>query len=136
MARDIHIDAHGEVLPRRIAVEIVTDAAGDAIDYSAHFSGVIHSIWLENTDLASGTFDLTLTLEDSGEGVLTEANITCAAGSKIARYPRTEAHDTADGSEHTGAGEIVPIVAVNDRLKVVTADGGDTKSATLYINVL
>jgi hypothetical protein len=88
-----------------------------------------------STPLDTGA-DVTITLETTGHGVLTQADIGTAAFSS---YPRVGVHDAADGAAvlYAGAGEPVTdlIHAAQERIKVVVANGGDELSGTFIFTV-
>lgn len=114
-------------------IALTTDGSGDVTGYSPVVTGRILSVIYDKTDFADGV-DFTITLEDTGENIWTEANVNAAT----VRAPRQATHGV-DGSASlfAAAGEPVEswIVAVNDRVKVVVAQGGDTKSGNIVIIV-
>ena len=71
----------------------------------------------------ASTVDVTITTETSAQSVWSETNLTA---SKTV-YPLTEG-DLVDGTASTITE--VPIQAAVERVKVVVAQGGDTKSGT------
>lgn len=118
------------------AISVTTDAAGAATAYtSLAVTGRILAIHYVKP--SSGGFDngstITATLEATGEPIWAEANVNASA----IRYPRVGVHDavgvaaTLDGTrlarDH--------VHAVNDRVKIVVASGGNTKAATINIIV-
>ena len=76
--------------------------------------------------IATGA-DLTITIEDSGVAVLTKAD---AGTSNVSYYPRAPNTEVADGSAGSAV-ELIPVV--DDRLKVVVAQGGDTKTGEIEL---
>lgn len=110
---------------------ITTDSGGDATVYLGHaINGVI-----ERIDYAPGTIDtgagLTFTGETTGVAVLTKAS---AGTSNVSYYPRAACNKVTDGSASTISE--APVVLFKERLKLVVADGADTKTGTvtLYVN--
>lgn len=117
----------------RHIVTITTDAAGDGIGYTPVVTGRIMAIHYVKTDYAAGV-DFTITAEATGETIWQESNVDT---SKTVA-PRQATHAT-DGtpSLYAGAGEPVEdyIALAADRVKIVVANGGDTKSGTFHVVV-
>lgn len=115
-------------------VAITTDASGDATAYTLAITGAVHSIRYvpDGTSPLDTGADVTITGETSGFPVLTEANIGTSA---FTRSPRQPTHKNSDGSAllYAASGEPVEtaIILANERIKVVVAQGGNTKSGTL-----
>jgi hypothetical protein len=107
-------------------MNITTDATGAAVGYSKDVTGQIVNVIYGKTDFADGV-DFAVTLERTGQAVWSQSNVNASA----IVAPRQPAHDQLGAALlYAAAGEAVtvPIVAVEDRLKVVVAQGGDTKS--------
>jgi len=107
-------------------VAVETDSSGDATVYSGRtFNGKLVAIDYAKTDFAD-TADFTITSEETGQTLWTQANVTASA----TKYPLTQACSTAgvaatlDGTRAL----LVPIALVNERISVVVAQGGDTKT--------
>lgn len=115
------------------SVALTTDASGDATGYTEAVNGPIHTVRYVKGDFADGV-DFTVTLERTGEAVWSESDVNASA----TRAPRQATHGV-DGSAslYAATGEPVEalIVAANDRIKVVVASGGDTKSGTVHFIV-
>ncbi len=96
-------------------------------------SGRIVTIKYVKTDFATGV-DFTITTEDSGQDVWAEADVN--ASKTVA--PRQAIHAT-DGtaSLYAASGEPVEdyIWAATERIKIVVAQGGDTKSGQFIVIV-
>lgn len=114
-------------------VAVVTDADGAATVFTSRpLSGRIFAVIYEKTDFADGV-DFTITTERSGQNVWTEENVNAA---KIC-YPRAAVHSTAgvaatlDGTRPM----LEPVVAGEERIKIVVAQGGNAKSGTFKILV-
>lgn len=114
----------------RQSVSVTTASDGTVTAYSDYFTGRIHSIqYVKNS--YDDTVDFTITLDNTGEGLWTESNVTA---SKIV-YPRVGVHDlvgvaaTLDGTRAMRDA----VVAVNDRVKIVLAQGGAAKAGTFKI---
>lgn len=113
-------------------VSLTTDGDGAATGYTPVVSGRILGVIYTKTDFADGV-DIAVTLEATGQPILalTDQN---ASGTF---YPRVQVHG-ATGSALTLEGTepvAEPVVAANDRVKVVIAQGGDTKSGTVTVIV-
>jgi hypothetical protein len=116
---------------KRHVVTVTTDASGDAIAYSPVLTGKISTIRYVKTDFADGV-DITVTAEATGEGIWAEENVNASA----TRAPRQLVYTTAGVASLYAATFGVytePIVLAADRVKIVVAQGGDTKSGTFHI---
>ena len=113
---------------RSFEVEITTAADGSATDYSASrkITGKVVGIKYEFGDLAN-TVDFTITGETSTSPILTYADVPAADAFWI---PRVLPHKHTDGAAFTDAAGDAPRV-FNERIKIVTAQGGDTKTGTM-----
>ena len=120
--------------PVRHTVAVTTDASGNSTDYTTNIvNGRILSVKYTKTDFAD-TVDFTITTEGTAQNVWVEANVT---DTKTVA-PRQATHSTSGvASLYAGSGEPVEdcVVAVNERIKIVVAAGGDTKSGTFDIIV-
>jgi hypothetical protein len=108
---------------QRITVVVETDGSGNATAYSPNISGRIHSLSYLKDDFADGV-DFTVTLERTGQSVWTDTNINASE----TVYPVAAANLGTTGAASTLSE--APIIAANDRLKIVVASGGDTKSGS------
>lgn len=116
---------------RRFVVPVAVDASGDATVYSPYLSGRVSSIHYLKTDYAD-TVDFTITAEATGESLWTEANVTA---SKHCR-PRGATHSNAGvAALYAAAGTAVndKIALGRDRVKIVLASGGVSKTGTFHI---
>jgi len=114
---------------QRHAVSVETIADGSATAYTEFpVQGRIFRVVYTKDDFAAGV-DFTITLEDSGQNVWTEADVN-AAKSINPMQPMQDnagADITYDGTRKVHG----PIVACRpERVKIVIAQGGDTKSGT------
>lgn len=119
---------------QRETIAVTTDASGDATAYSTNcVTGKIVSIAYTKDDFANGV-DFTITTEDTGQNLWVDTNIN--ASETVA--PRQATHAT-DGSAslYAAAGEPVEdyIYAVNERIKIVVAQGGNVTSGTFDVIV-
>lgn len=119
--------------PRRLTVSVTTAANGSATAYSEPVDGFLSQIRYVKTDFANGV-DFTITAEATGETLWAENNVDASA----TRAPRQATHDTAGvASLYAVGGEPVeaPIALARDRIKIVIASGGDTKTGTFHFLV-
>ncbi len=117
--------------PQVYTVPITTIADGSATGYTPAVHGQIVNVVYTKDDFAD-TADFAITTEDTAQGVWTEANVTA---SKTVS-PRQATHTTAGvAALYAAAGVAVlgPVYAVNERVKIVIAQGGDTKSGTFKV---
>lgn len=118
---------------RRFVLPITVDASGDAESYTPPIYGELVSIRYVKDDFADGV-DFIVTLEDTGETVWSEESVNASA----TRYPRAATHSTAGAAAlYASGGEAVlgRIAISGDRIKVVTADGGNATSGTLHFTI-
>jgi hypothetical protein len=118
----------------RERVTVTTNGSGDGTGYTKPVNGAISHIVYTLVDFAAGV-DFTITVEDTGENVWTEANVN--ASKTVA--PRQPTHDMAGvGSVYASLGEPVEdyIVVANSRIKIVVAQGGATKTGTFDVIVI
>lgn len=115
--------------PQKIIVSATTNADGAATAYTAApVSGELVNVIYTKGDYASGV-DFTITGEDSGLTLWAEENVN--ASKTVA--PRQATHSTAGvAALYAGSGTAVnaPMVLATERIKVVVAAGGDTKTGT------
>lgn len=117
----------------RHTVAVTTDGDGNATAYSPVITGKISQVRYVKTDFANGV-DFDITLEATGETVWDEDNVN--ANKTVA--PRQATHDTAGvASLYAAGGEPVEdkIAVAKDRVKIVVAQGGATKTGTFHILV-
>lgn len=115
----------------RHTVAVTTIADGSATAYSEVVTGKVSQIRYVKTDFADGS-TITVTSEATGETIWTESNVNASA----TRAPRQATHSTAGAAAlYAGGGAAVndKIALANDRVKIVIASGGDTKSGTFHI---
>lgn len=118
---------------KRYKVTVTTAADGSATAYSPRLNGKIHQIEYVKTDYAAGV-DFTITSEATGVGLWTQADVNASA----VVAPRQSTHSQAGVASLYAAGGTavqVPIAMANDRVKIVLAQGGATKTGTFHILV-
>lgn len=109
---------------------IVTDAAGAATVYLTHGinsrpTGLLLVLLYTPGTIDAGA-DLTITGETSGIPILTVTNVGSAA--KFF-YPRALLNEVPTGDEGISGTEIIPIL--NERIKVVVAQGGNANAGSI-----
>lgn len=121
---------------RRFFVPVTTDASGDAEAFSPPIYG--HLVSIRYVKPGSGGFDdgvdFEITAEDTGETLWAEDDVNASA----TRYPRAATASTAGAASlYAAAGEAVnAMIGIGgDRVKIVIADGGDTKTGSFHITI-
>jgi hypothetical protein len=106
-------------------VNVTTAADGSATAYSEGVNGVLSQVRYVKTDFADGS-TFTITSEDTGETLWAESAVNASA----TRAPRQATHSTAGvASLYAAAGTAVTDkIAVNGRIKIVIASGGNVKT--------
>lgn len=116
---------------QRISVPVTVDASGAATAYSPVLNGKLSAVHYAKTDFADGV-DFAITLEATGEGIWTESNVNAAAS----RYPRIPTHDQVGAPllyATSGTAVRDKMAIANDRVKIVIAQGGVSKSGAFII---
>ena len=104
------------------SVTVVVDASGNATEYIGPLYGQLDTLIYTKIDFADGV-DFTITKESTGEGVWTESNVNA---SDLAR-PRVITQDLVD-TDSTTLVIREPILFAGERIKIVIAQGGVSKS--------
>lgn len=99
-------------------------------DAGTGITGKIKTIIYTNTDFVSSS-DVTITTERNGQTVWTQSNI---GTSSLVKHPRAAIHTTG-GTVSTAVAEKTEICIVNDRIKIVVAQGGSVKTADFEVIV-
>jgi hypothetical protein len=119
---------------RRLTVNVTTAADGSATAYSDPIDyGLLSQIRYVKGNFDDGS-TITVTAEATGETLWTESAVNASA----TRAPRQPTHSTAGAASlYAAAGTAVTdkIAIVSDRIKIVIAAGGNTKTGT-FIFVL
>jgi len=121
---------------QRFTVLVTTIANGSATAYSPHFTGKISQIRYvkDGTTPYTDGVDFTITAEATGENIWTQLNVNAS----VTVAPRQPVHSTAGVAALYAAGgtAIQEMIAIaNDRVKIVIADGGDSKIGTFFLLV-
>lgn len=115
-------------------LNIVTDGSGDAVAYTPVVTGkLINIIYTKpgSNPYAAGV-DFTITAENSGLNLWTQSDVNASA--TVA--PRQPTHDNAGAASlYAATGEPVEdnYVLANERVKIVIAQGGDTKTGNFKV---
>lgn len=116
---------------QRFVVPVTVDASGYATAYSPVVTGRVIAIHYVKTDYASGV-DFTITSEATGQSLWTQADQNASA----VKCPRQPTHDgVGAASLYAATGEPVEdhIYLANDRIKIVVAAGGVSKTGTFHL---
>ena len=115
---------------RRLTVVVTTDSDGDGVGYADVDYGLLSQIRYVKTDFADGA-DFAITVEGTGEGLWSQSDVNASA----TKAPRQATHgvDGAAALFASGGTAIQDKIAIaQDRIKVVVAQGGDTKTGTFH----
>lgn len=116
---------------QRETVIVTTAANGSATVYtSKSVTGRVLSVAYTKDDFANGV-DFAVTTDRSGQNVWTESDVN--ASKQVC--PRQATHSVAGvAATYDDTRPVLePVVAVNERIKIVVASGGDTKSGTFDV---
>ncbi len=116
---------------RRLTVAVTTASDGSATAYSDPIDhGVLSQIRYVKASFADGV-DFTITSEATGETLWAQSDVNASA--TVA--PRQATHTTAGAASVYAStdGVLAPIALANDRIKIVVANGGDTKTGAFHL---
>jgi hypothetical protein len=121
---------------QRSSVTVTTAADGSATAYLGGadgnpLTGRIINLVYAKTDFADGV-DFTITADGTGQTIWTQSDVNASA--TVA--PRQPTHSTAGVASLYASGGVAVndhIVLAADRIKIVIANGGDTKSGTFTV---
>lgn len=111
--------------PRSASVTATTDASGDATVYTEAIRGTLVGVTYTKTDFANGV-DFTITTETTLRNVWVDTDVNASESV----YPRSQVQDSAGANI---AGVYDSIRCINERIKVVVAQGGNTKTGTFTV---
>jgi hypothetical protein len=120
----------------RFALTLTVNASGDATVYSDKpvTGRVLQVRYVPDATVPLDTgADLTITGEDTGVAIATLSNIGTGG---VTFVPRQATHTTAGAAAlYAAAGVAVlePVYVVGERIKVVVAQGGTSKTGTLHL---
>ena len=115
----------------RLTVPLTTNASGACEAYSDPIqAGRVLAVRYVKTNF-DNSVDFTITAEKTGESILALTDQTTAG----VWYPRAQVHGiTGTGLTLDGTRLLVePILLVNDRVKVVIAQGGNAKTGSIEL---
>lgn len=121
---------------RKFTVVSPSDGSSVGTSYTPYFSGYIESVQYvkHGTNAYTDGVDFTITAEATGENIWVDTNINV---SEIVR-PRADTHTTAGAAAlYAAAGTAVHsrIALARDRVKIVLAQAGASKTGTFVITV-
>ncbi len=114
----------------RETVAVVTDGDGAATVYSDVVTGKVVSARYVKGDFADGV-DFNITAEATGETIWAQSDVNAS----VTIAPRQATHSTAGAAAlYASGGQAVndQIALAKDRIKIVTAQGGASKSGTFH----
>jgi len=122
--------------PHKVTATVTTDKSGDGTGYTDHAYGLIHSVTYtkDATDPYANGVDFTITTETTAQNVWVDTNVNATE----TVLPRTGTHDTTGAALLYAAGGTAVCTGIavhSERIKVVVAQGGDTKTGlfTVYL---
>lgn len=116
---------------QRYVVPVTVDASGDGTAYTPVVTGRVLQIHYVKTDYAAGV-DFNITAEATGQQLWVQADQNASA----IKAPRQPTHDGVGvASLYAATGEPVEdhIYLANDRVKIVVAQGGVSKTGTFHV---
>jgi hypothetical protein len=121
---------------QRHEVLLTTDGSGAATGYTPVVTGSISTIQYvpDGTAPYDNTVDFTITAEVTGQAVLSKSNVAAA----FTAAPRQPTHDTAGAAALYAAGGTAvndSICVANDRIKIVLAQGGASKTGRFFVTL-
>lgn len=117
---------------KKVSVSLTTDSSGDATAYSEEVNGLVGQVRYVKTDFANGV-DFTVTDEATGATIWAESDVNASA----TRVPRQATHTTAGvAATYNGTAAVLDMIPVAGRIKVVVAQGGDTKTGVVHFAIV
>lgn len=120
---------------RKFTVVATSDGSQVGTHYTPYVSGYIESVQYVKADSGGYTdgVDFTITVADTGENVWTDTNINA---SEIVR-PRAATHTVAGvAAEYVSGAAVLDRIAIGrDRVKIVLAQAGASKTGTFVITI-
>lgn len=112
-------------------VTLTTNSSGVVTGYTPVVTGKVFSVIYIKDNWASGV-DFTITTETTAQGLWTESDVNAST----AVAPRQPTHDAIGAASlYAAAGEPVEdyIYAVNERIKIAIASGGNVRDGTFKV---
>lgn len=122
---------------KRHVVDITTDGSGDGTGYTSEpVTGFVQAIRYvkDGTTPYSNGVDVTVTAESSGLAIVTLTDLNATATS----YPRAATSDVAGAASLYASGGVAvndKIPVADERVKIVVASGGATKTGRFHVYV-
>lgn len=121
---------------QRHRVAVVTATGGGATGYTPVLTGQLLAVHYlkDGSNAFASTADFTITGEAIGESVLAVSNINASTS----WMPRRATHTVAGAAAlHAtgGAPKLEPVPLAGDRVKIVVAQGGNTKNGAFEVVV-
>ena len=121
----------------RQIVDVTTATGGGVTAYTGNVNGRLASVIYvkDGTAPLASTADFTLTAEGTGEAILAVTNINATATWR----PRAATHDVVGAASlYAAGGEPVEglIDMASDRVKIVVAQGGNTKVGRFHVTFI
>jgi len=120
--------------PQRHTVVAAVDGSGDFEGFTPTVNGMVHAVEYVKDDYAAGV-DFTITTEVTLQGVWTEADVN-ASKTVAPRQPTHSAVGVASLYAATGEPVEALIAATNERVKIVVANGGVSKTGTFHVIIV
>ncbi len=116
-----------------VTIPATTAADGSATAYSAVVQGLVEMVKVTLGTWSSGAVDITLTDELTGAPIVTLTNATDG----LTVRPRGATHDVAGAAYLYAAGGVAVAdkIAVNGRIKMVIAQGGNALTGSVTIQL-
>lgn len=120
---------------QREILTLAVDASGALTTYTGIVSGrVLQVAYVPDatTPLATGA-DFVITTEDSSTPILTVTNVGTTAVTMVPRQATVTVANAAALYASGGVAVLEPIYVANERIKIVVAQGGVSKTGQLHI---
>lgn len=120
---------------RRHVVTVVTDGSGAATAYTPNVRGRLRSVAYKKAGSGGYTdgVDFAITGETSGVGIWTESDVNAST----VRHPGAATHSNAGVAALYAAGgtAVLGDIALDERIKIVLAQGGASKTGEFHFTV-
>lgn len=120
--------------PQRHTVTAAVDGSGDFTGFTPTVNGMIYAIEYVKDDYANGV-DFTVTTETTTQNLWVESDVN-AAKTVAPRQPTHSSVGVALVYEAANEPVSTLIAATNERVKIVVASGGVSKTGTFHVIVI